>query len=90
MALSRKIHHSHSFTRLEIYCHIYFIVPVSDQLKVNLKSAITKKRCVRSSIAQETNVGVFIERILNCSSRTYAALFFIYCVFEVTSLYKPD
>ena len=26
MSLSRIIHHSHSFTRLEIYHHIYFIV----------------------------------------------------------------
>ena len=25
MSLSRIIHHSHSFTRLEIYHHIYFI-----------------------------------------------------------------
>ena len=54
-------------------------MPVFVQLKVNLKSAITKKRYVRSAIAQETNVRVFIERILNCSSRTYTAPFCIYC-----------
>ena len=26
MSLSRIIHHSHSFTRLEIYNHIYFMI----------------------------------------------------------------
>ena len=31
VSLSRIIHHSHSFTRLEIYHHIYFMENVVDE-----------------------------------------------------------
>ena len=42
------------------------------------------------SYLQETNVQVFIEIILICSCCIYEALFCIYCVFKVTSLYRPQ
>ena len=37
MSLSRRIHHFHSFTRLEIYHHIYFIQQLSCLTKQNDK-----------------------------------------------------
>ena len=42
VSLSRIIHHSHSFTRLEIYHHIYFITSTTLLKKENWKTLYNK------------------------------------------------